>query len=199
MIRLAPQQRRERWREIATLLREKLWWVIGRLLNMIVSGISTSVGLAIIDVPAPIVLGVIAGVLTFVPNIGPLLSVIPAAILAFTKGPTTLLWVLALYAVAQALESYVVTPLVQRRAAEVPPALLLTAQTLMGLPFGALGLLLATPIAAVVITLTRELYIHDRLGDHDDGPSTSDDAVASTRLDDAAAASPRDDAQRVAP
>jgi len=166
---------------------------------MIVSGISTSVGLAIIDVPAPIVLGVIAGVLTFVPNIGPLLSVIPAAILAFTKGPTTLLWVLALYAVAQALESYVVTPLVQRRAAEVPPALLLTAQTLMGLPFGALGLLLATPIAAVVITLTRELYIHDRLGDHDDGPSTSDDAVASTRLDDAAAASPRDDAQRVAP
>lgn len=141
------------------------WWVIGRMVNMLLIGVLTTVGLAVIGVPAPVALGALAGILTFVPNIGPLVSVIPAALLALTMSFTTVLWVLGLYAVAQTLESYVVTPLIQRRAASVPPPVLLTAQITLGVPFGALGLLLATPLVAIAIILLRMLYVEDTLGD----------------------------------
>lgn len=130
---------------------------------MLLIGVLTTGGLALLGVPAALALGVLAGVLTLVPNLGPTLSVVPAALLALTVSPTTVLWVLGLYAAAQALESYVVSPLVQRRAAAVPPALLLTAQLALGVPFGAFGLLLATPLVAVAIVATRMLYIEDRL------------------------------------
>lgn len=165
-LRLVPIHRRGRWREVFGGLRDTLfYWVLGRLANMIIIGALTSVGLFAIGVPAPLALGLLAGVLTFVPNFGPLLSVVPAALLALAKSPTTLLWVFALYAGAQLLESYVVTPLIQRRAVAVPPALLVTAQVVLGVPLGALGLLLATPIVGIAVTLLRAFYVEDTLGD----------------------------------
>lgn len=172
IVRLVPPHRRARWREMLGELRSKLWWwVIGRLVNMAIIGVVMSVGLTLIGVPGALALGVLAGVLTFVPNIGPVLSVIPAVLLALTVSPTTVLWVLGLFGVAQTLESYVITPLVQRRAAAVPPALLLVAQIAFGVPFGAIGLLLATPTVAIAIVMTRMLYVEDRL--EADGGTTS--------------------------
>jgi predicted PurR-regulated permease PerM len=164
MIRLAPPARRRRVGEVLSTLREKLWWwVVGRMVNMVVIGALTSAGLWALGVPAPFALGGLAGVLTFVPNVGPVLSFIPAALLGWTVSPTTVIWVALLFVAAQTLESYVITPLVQRRAAAVPPAVLLIAQLVFGVPFGALGLLLATPLVAIAIVATRMLYVEDRL------------------------------------
>lgn len=177
LLRLVPMERRQRWREVFGTVREKLfWWVIGRFINMAIIGTLTSVGLAIIGVPAPVALGVLAGLLTFVPNIGPVVSFVPAAVLAVVQGPGTLLATAGLYLGAQGLESYVVTPLVQRRAAAVPPALLVTAQVTLGVPLGALGLLLATPLAAIVIVLVRAFYVEDRLGDRAHGEEEGEGA-----------------------
>jgi predicted PurR-regulated permease PerM len=86
---------------------------------------------------------------------------VPAALLSLSQGVATLLWVLGLYVVIQGLESYVVTPLIQRQAVALPPALIITAQVLLGVAIGWLGLLLATPITAVVMVLVRELYARD--------------------------------------
>ncbi|MFW5823984.1 MAG: AI-2E family transporter, partial [Marinobacter sp.] len=97
--------------------------------------------------------------------IGPLLSVIPAALVGWAEGPTLLLWVLLLYLVIQTLESYLITPLIEQSNLDVPPALLLSAQFLLGLMFGILGLLLAAPLLVVALVLVRMLYIRNLLKD----------------------------------
>jgi predicted PurR-regulated permease PerM len=73
-----------------------------------------------------------------------------------------LLWVLALYVVILALESYVVTPLVQQEAVALPPAVIITAQVLLGVAVGWLGLLLATPLTAAAVVLLDELVLAER-------------------------------------
>lgn len=121
-----------------------------------------------------LLLGLIAGLLSFIPNIGPVLAVIPALLLASLEGGRTVLYVAALYLFIQALESYVFTPWMQQRIVSVPPALTIAVQLLFGLLAGTLGLLLATPLAAVGMVLVRMLYVEDLLGDRPqatDGPS----------------------------
>ena len=103
-----------------------------------------------------------------------MLAVIPALLLASLEGGRTVLYVAALYLFIQALESYVFTPWMQQRIVSVPPALTIAVQLLFGLLAGTLGLLLATPLAAVGMVLVRMLYVEDLLGDRPqatDGPS----------------------------
>jgi predicted PurR-regulated permease PerM len=104
--------------------------------------------------------------IAIIPYIGPLVSFVPAALIASLQGPASVLWVLALYVVVQVLESYLVTPLVQQRAVNVPPALTITAQVALGLIFGAVGLLFATPLTAAVMVAVQLLYVEDVL--HED-------------------------------
>lgn len=132
---------------------------------MAVIGVLTGFALWMIGVPLALMLGLLAGVLNFVPYIGPLLSFVPAALLALMQAPPLVVWVLALYVAIQALESYLVTPLVAQRSVSLPPALTITAQVLLGVVFGWLGLLLATPLTAVVLVLVQMLYLEDVLGE----------------------------------
>jgi predicted PurR-regulated permease PerM len=78
----------------------------------------------------------------------------------------TVVWVLALYVVVQTVESYLLTPLVQQRAVRLPPALTITAQVVLGLIFGAVGLLFATPLTAAIVVFVQLLYVEDLL--HED-------------------------------
>ena len=114
-----------------------------------------------------LVLGLIAGLLSFIPNIGPVLAVIPALLLASLEGGRTVLYVAGLYLFVQALESYVFTPFMQQRIVSIPPALTIGVQLLFGLLAGTLGLLLATPLAALGMVLVRMLYVEDLLGDRE--------------------------------
>lgn len=106
---------------------------------MLLIGVLTTVGLWIIGIELALVLGVIAGLLSFIPNIGPILAIIPAVLLASLEGTETVLWVVALYMGVQAIESWWLTPWLQHRIVEMPPALTISIQILFGLLAGTLG------------------------------------------------------------
>ncbi|MGD2074955.1 MAG: AI-2E family transporter [Gammaproteobacteria bacterium] len=142
------------------------WWLVGRIAAMTAVGVLTAVGLSLIGMPLVLALATVAGLLSFIPFVGPILSVVPAVLIALVEpaDPLKPIWVLMVYAVVQFLEGNFITPLIQRRAVSLPPAVLLSAQLLLGVLFGFLGILLATPLAVVVILLCQTIYIQDLLG-----------------------------------
>ena len=170
IVRLFPKQRRPRIAEVlevvgATLRR----WLIGRGILMVTNGVLTAIGLWLLGIPLALTLGLIAGLLNFVPNIGPLIAGVPAVLIAWTVGPTSALYVLLLYVVLQSLDGYVFTPLVQQRTVSLAPALTIVAQVLFGVLAGTMGLLLATPLTAAALVLVRKLYLEDVLDDSETG------------------------------
>ncbi len=134
-------------------------WLVAQLFAMSIVGVLTWLGLWMIGVPLAPVLGLIAALLAFIPNIGPIIAAVPAVLLGFSEGQTTALLVIGVYVAVQALESYIITPLIQQDQVSLPPALIIAAQLLMGTLFGILGLALATPLAAVGLTLVKETYL----------------------------------------
>jgi predicted PurR-regulated permease PerM len=163
-LRLIPLPRRDRIAEVIAEMRDTLkWWLIGKFFGMAVIGIFTTIGLWLLDVPLALILGLIAALLTFIPNIGPILSAVPAVLFGLTVSPQQAMYVGLLYAGIQVVESYLLTPLVQRKTIELPPALTLAAQVLLGVTFGGLGVALAAPLTAVAVVGTRMLYVEDGL------------------------------------
>jgi predicted PurR-regulated permease PerM len=153
-------------REILNTIGEALkWWLIGRLVAMLILGLLVGIGLALLRVPLALSLGMITGLVSFVPIIGSVLAIIPAGLIALSQGPLKLLYVLFLYAGAQGVETYLLTPLVQRRTALMAPALALLLQLLMGILIGPLGIALAYPLAVVGQVLIKKLYLEDVLGE----------------------------------
>ena len=110
-------------------------------------------------------LAILAALLTFIPNIGPILALVPAALLAMMHGPDKLIYVVSLYMGIQALESYVLTPLLQQQMIDLPPALIISMQILLGVLVGGLGIILATPLTAALLVLVKMVYIEDILQD----------------------------------
>jgi len=136
---------------------------VGRAILMVVNGVFTALGLWILGIPLALTLGTIAGLLNFVPNIGPIIAGVPAVLIAWTLGPVPALYVLLLYIFLQSLDGYVLTPLIQQRTVSLAPALTITAQLLFGVLAGTMGLLLATPLTAATLVLIRKLYLEDVL------------------------------------
>lgn len=167
LIRLFPIPKRARVREILDEIGSTLRnWLLGQLLSMIVVGTLTGVGLKLLGSPMPIALGVLAGLFNFIPIVGPLVSAVPAVLLAFLAGPWNALYVVLLYVLVNGvIESHVIVPLVQRYAVSLPPALTVLALVLSGVLFGFLGVLLAIPLTATVFVLVKMAYVHDVLGD----------------------------------
>lgn len=165
-LQLFPKEKRENINELLEEVRSTLaWWLLGRFSSMAIIGILTSVGLLLLDIPLAVPLWIFAALLTFIPNIGPVISALPALLLGFVQGPATALNVFFLYVGTQTVESYLITPMIQKKAVSLPPVLTLSAQILMGLLFGAMGLLVATPITAAGLVLIRRLYV-DPLNRH---------------------------------
>jgi predicted PurR-regulated permease PerM len=140
-------------------------WIIGRFALMVINGALTAIGLKLLGVPLSLTLGLLAGLLNFVPNFGPWIAAIPAVLIAFLQGPQQALYVAVLYLVLQSVDGYLLTPLVDRKSVELPPVLTITAQVILGLAFGFIGILLASPLTAVALILVKMLYIEDLLGD----------------------------------
>lgn len=162
---LIPNKRRGRVKEVLEKISRVLtWWLIGRFIDMAFIGSLIWLGLWLLDVPLALILAIIAGVLNFIPNIGPFLGAIPAILIGFTQGPDTVLWIVILFTVIQTLESVFTTPMVQQRAINLPPGLTITSQIILGAAFGTIGLAVATPLMGAIIVAIKEFYVKDSLG-----------------------------------
>jgi predicted PurR-regulated permease PerM len=176
--KLFPVASRPRIYQVLAQIGDTLrWWLIGKIGSMLVIGILTWIGLSIIGVPLALTLGLIAGLLSFIPNFGPILSAIPAILLAFIDSPVTALYVIGLFIGVQLIESNLVTPWIERQTVELPPALTITSQLILGILIGGLGLVLATPLLAVVMVLIQTLYVEDVLGDRNTDVNKKDSAT----------------------
>ncbi len=141
-------------------------YLLGQLLTMTAVGVLVWIGLSIVGVPSAAALGLIIAIANFIPLIGPFIGAVPGLLLAFAQSPELGLAAAVVYFVAQQLEGNVLTPLVQRWAVSIPPALLLFALAGLGTLFGVMGLILAAPLAVVIFTLVTLLWTRDALG-HD--------------------------------
>ena len=166
LLKLFPKPRRPRVAEVLDELGFTLWWwLMVQLVTMASVGLLIGIGLTLLGVPLSGTLGLMAAILSFIPSLGPLISVIPAILLGLTISPGMGLWVALLYLGVQILEANVITPLVQQKAISLPPAFVLGSELIMGLLLGGAGLAFATPLAAVILVLVNMLYIQDTLGE----------------------------------
>ncbi|QOY95709.1 AI-2E family transporter [Massilia sp. UMI-21] len=165
-IRLIPKTRRSRAREVQQELGHTLAsWLLGKAASMLIVGVATSVGLSMLGVPLPLILGIIAGLLDFIPYLGPVMAGVPAVLLALSISPELALYTVLLFVGIQLVEGYLLQPLIEARAVDMPPALVVVMQLIFGTLFGFAGVALATPLAAALSVLVKMLYIEDVLGD----------------------------------
>jgi predicted PurR-regulated permease PerM len=163
-LRLVPPASRRRAGEALDAVGEALRkWLMGQGIAMLAIGILTGLGLWILGVPMALALGVLAGLLEFVPFIGPLAAAIPGVLLAFTVSPSTALYAALLYLAVQQLEGNLILPLIQKWAVSLPPLLTILAVAIFGLLFGFIGIIVATPLMIAIMVLTQKLYVHDAL------------------------------------
>lgn len=163
VLMLFPEQHRERVREIGDELLETLrWWMLGQMVPMVALGIASMVSLWLLGVKLAFTLGLITGVMVFVPYVGTILAGIPSVLMALQRGPWTALWVLILFSIFHVIEGYFLTPVVQKRAVRLPPVLTILAQFFMWSFAGLLGVAIAAPLTAAGMVLTNELYIKPR-------------------------------------
>ena len=137
-------------------------WLKGQLFAMFVVFVLTSIGLLILGVPMWLALAIIAGLLNFIPNFGPIIAMIPAVLVALMQGPGTAAIVAGIYILVQVTESNFITPMIQQKLVNIPPALIIIAQLLMAPLTGGWGLVLATPLMVILIVLVKELYVNNQ-------------------------------------
>ena len=170
---LVARKRRARVREVLYEIGHVLRrWLVGQSALAVVVALITGIGLALLGAPFAVALALLAGLMEFVPYIGPFVAAIPAILVGFAEGPQLALWIALLFLGVQILESYVLAPLVQHKAVHLPPAVVLFSQVLMGVIVGGLGVAVATPLAAAVMVAVSMLYVEDALGDKSAKPGS---------------------------
>lgn len=171
LLQLVPASRRTRMdqviNEVIITLR---WWLVGQMISMSIIGILTGIALWLLGMPFALTLGIIAGLLEFVPYVGPVVTGVLAGLLAFVQSPLQAVYVIFVYMGIQQFESNILTPLVHKYTVSVAPALSLFAVLTLGALFGVVGVLVATPMVAVGVVLVKLLYIEEVLGEVPDLP-----------------------------
>jgi predicted PurR-regulated permease PerM len=161
LLEMLPLRRRAQVRAALDELPEKLrWWLIGTLVSMTVTGVASGIGFAVVGLPFALPLAVLAGVSELAPTFGPTFAFLLATLLAATEGSGMVAKVMAVWAIVQTLESYVVLPLVMKRAVKMPPLVTLFSVVFWGKVFGIAGLLLALPLDLVLWSFGRHLLGH---------------------------------------
>ncbi len=162
LVNLFPKKRQEKVKQIlndTTLTLQ--YWLAGKALSMFIIGLLTWAGLWFMEMPLAFTLALFAALLSFIPNIGPIISAIPAILLALLKSPIFAVYIILLYLVIQIIESYLITPIIQKKSISMPPALIVFMQLFMFLLAGLLGLALATPLLAFISVIIRKIYLND--------------------------------------
>ena len=155
-VALYPAGRRERVRQIlGELYKTVQRWFLGQLTSMAMIGLLFTVALFLIGIPFALLLGILSGLLAFIPFVGPFISIIPPILLALAQDPILALWVLLAYAVVQFIEGNVIQPVVMNRAVSLHPTVIVFTLLIMGTLFGFGGLLLAIPLIAALQVIVR--------------------------------------------
>jgi predicted PurR-regulated permease PerM len=177
LMHMFPHRMRKRSGEVlsamATVLRR---WLVTQLIAMVVIGVVTTTALLILRVKAAFALGLIAGLLEFIPTIGPILSAVPAVAMGFLDSPEKAFTVAVVYIGIQFMENHLLIPLLMKGGVNVPPVLTILGQALMTLVFGFLGLMVAVPMIAATMVAVKMLYVERVVGD-DVAVVTEDDSA----------------------
>jgi predicted PurR-regulated permease PerM len=167
LMHLFPHEARPRAREVlgatATMLRR---WLFTQFISMVLVGLLTAGVLLLLGIEAAIALGIIAGILEFIPIAGPIIAAVPAIAMGFLDGPEKALYVTLAYVGIQQVESNVLQPLLMKKGLELPPVLTIFTQGVLSLVFGFMGLLVAVPMLAAAIVPIKMLYVRDVVGDN---------------------------------
>ncbi|WP_062209293.1 AI-2E family transporter [Aureimonas sp. AU12] len=165
LVSLFPKEKRAR---IADVLEQSahslIMWVAGDAISMAMIFSISWVGLWAIGINNAFLLALQAGLLAFIPTLGPFVAGVVIVLAGLAQGVDMALWALGVYVLIQGVESNVAQPMAQRFTSALPPALTLSVQIIFGLLFGLLGFVLAVPFVAVLVTMVRELYVVDVLG-----------------------------------
>lgn len=160
LVQLLPASGRKQGSDLLDKLNTSLRkWLKATMFSMFIVFTLTAIGLVIIGIDMWLVLALLAGLLSFIPNLGPLLALIPAVLVGLLVSPATALIVGGLYILVQVVESNFITPMIQQKMVNTPPALILIVQLFMAALTGGWGLVLATPLLVVVMITVQEIYM----------------------------------------
>ena len=165
-VRLVPPDTRPVAQDTLSALAHALrWWFLGQLVSMLLLGVSVGLGLLVLGIELWLALGVLTALLTFIPFLGPLIATVPIVAVGFAEGTQTGLIVLAGYIIIQNIEGNILVPLIQHKAVNLAPALLIAVQVLLSLVFGVVGLILAAPLTIVGMVAVQKLWVEHTLGE----------------------------------
>jgi predicted PurR-regulated permease PerM len=166
LLHMVPHHARPRAAQVLQAIGVTLQrWLRAQLIAMAVIGVVTTLGLWALDVKAALALGIIAGLLEFIPLVGPLLSAIPAVAMGFLDSPQKALMVILLYTGIQLLENHILIPIVMKEGVDLPPVLTIIGLSMMAVVFGFLGMLVAVPLLAAILVAVKILYVQGVVGD----------------------------------
>lgn len=158
-----PEKNKARVRDVLTLMAHALrYWLVGKVVAMFVIGSLTYIGLWFLDISLAFILGLLAGLLAFIPYVGAVVAAIPAILIAYTVSPLTALYVLVLFLVVHFLEGYLITPFIEQRTVAIPPALTIMGQILLYVLVGGIGLVLASPLIVVIMAVIVNFKSHKK-------------------------------------
>lgn len=153
-------------------------WLAAQLLAMAAVGILSTFAFWLIGLPSPHALGLILGLMDFIPFLGPVLGALPAVLISFTLGSDTVVWTLIAVVIVQQIEGNLILPMVQRKMVSIPPALAMFGIVIGGVVFGTLGLMLGFPLLVVCFVLVKKLYVREVLGEPTSVPGESKEEAA---------------------
>lgn len=166
IMELFPRRARRRAGEVlsavASVLRR---WLVTQLIAMVVIGVVTTIALLVLRVNAAFALGILAGLLEFIPTVGPILSAVPAVAMGFLDSPEKALYVAIAFWGIQFAENHLLIPLLMKGGVDIPPAVTILGQALMAMLFGFLGLMCAVPLIAATMVAVKMLYVEGVVGD----------------------------------
>jgi predicted PurR-regulated permease PerM len=166
MVMLCPPAYRQRLREVLCMQGHSLrLWLLSRLVSMVFVGLSIAIGLVLLGVPMAGALGLIAGLFTFIPYLGPIIGAIPTVMIAFLESPELAVYAVVLYFVVETLESNLVMPLAAKGMVRLPPAYTVIVQLAGAAVAGVAGVILSAPLAVVAVVAVQMLYVEDVLKD----------------------------------
>jgi predicted PurR-regulated permease PerM len=173
-VSLFPAGWRQRTREVLQVLYQTVQrWFLGQLAAMTFIAVFWAISLSLIGVPFALLIGVFSGLISFIPYLGALISIVIPVLLALISDPFTVIWVILAFVIIQQIEGNLLQPIVMSRAVDLHPALVVFAILVMGTLFGLIGVFLAVPLVAALQVLVRELWVKemDQIGTDPNPPA----------------------------